>query len=101
MKAGYFNNRHYTEYWSEVKRLKKEKQYDSAIELLLKIIDATEAESRAEGWGVAPAYYEELANIYKKLGLIEEERQVLVRFSKQRHAPGVKPLRLLDRLRIL
>lgn len=100
-RAGYIDGKHFTTYCDKAFQLKKEKKYDSAIDLLLKIIDATEAESKADGCGVAPGYYEQLAIIYRKLKLIAEEKKILVRYSKQKHAPGCKPLVLYERLGIL
>lgn len=50
---------------------------------------------------VAPWYYEQLANIYRRQGKAEDERAVLERFMCQPHAPGVKPARLEARLRRL
>lgn len=97
----YINGKHFTQYYEEVIQLKKEKKYDEAIDLLLKIVDATEEESKAKGWGVAPGYYEQLAIIYRKLNLLKEEKQILIRFSNQKHAPGVLPPKLLERLGIL
>ena len=97
-KPGYINGKHFTEYSMLAYQLKKNKKYESAIELLLKIIDATEAESIENKWGVAPGYYELLADIYKKLKMYEEEKKILMRFSRQMHAPGVTPAKLIQRL---
>jgi hypothetical protein len=98
---GYINGKHFTQYYNESKQLTHEKKYDLAIGLLLKIIDATEAESQRDGLGVAPGYYEQLAIIYRKLNLIEKEKQILIRFSNQKHANGALPPKLLERLRKL
>lgn len=62
------------------------------------LVLATEAESKTEQRGVAPAYYEKLAIIYRKQNIKEDEINILERFAKQQHAPGVKPSKLLDRL---
>jgi hypothetical protein len=83
-------------------QFKREKKYDLAIDAFLKIIDAIEAESNAEGLGMVPYYYyEQLAIIYRKLKLIEKEKQILVRCSNQKHGPGGMPLKLYERLGIL
>ena len=87
-----------TEYALNAFQLKKNGQFNEAIELLLKIINVTEEESRFEKLEVAPAYYEELANIYKKLKMLEEEKQILIKFSRQIHSPGVKSVKLFKRL---
>ncbi len=97
-KPGYIEGKYFTTYVERVKQLKREKKFEGAIALLKNLLDATEKESIASGCGVAPWYYEQLAILYKKKGLPEEERNVLVRFSKQKHSPGVKPAKLLTRL---
>ena len=70
-------------------------------DLLLWCIEQTEEESSKEGLGVAPYYYEELANLNKLKGRTDLEIEVLERFAQQKHAPGVKPPRLLERLQKL
>lgn len=62
------------------------------------LIKAVEAESRAEKWGVAPWYYEQLAIIYRKRKDYLKEIEVLERFAKQKHAPGASTPKLLERL---
>jgi hypothetical protein len=98
MKPGYVDGKHYTEYVEVLKKLKSDKEYDRAIELLEKLIKATEEESKANDYGVAPWYYEQLAGIYCKQRNINCEIAILERFSQQKHAPGVKPQKLLDKL---
>jgi hypothetical protein len=97
-KPGYYNGRHYTTYVSEVKNLKKSGKLEEVEKLLLELIAATEAESVAEGFGVAPWYYEELAKVYRKQKEYAKEVAILERFAAQKHAPGAKPPRLLERL---
>ncbi len=98
MKPGYIKGKHYTEFYNKVLDLKKTGKFDDAIKLLLQLVDATEAESKADDTGVAPWYYEQLAIIYRKLNDYENEVSILERFSKQSHAPGLAPQKLLDRL---
>jgi hypothetical protein len=98
MKSGYINNKHYTEYIETVKKLNNDNKYEEAILLLNSLIDANEKESRSDNLGVAPWYYEELAIIYSKQKDISNEISILERFSHQKHAPGVKPQKLLERL---
>lgn len=94
---GEVDGRHFTEYVDEVKALKRND--DPRLEqLLLRLVDATEADARANEWGVAPWYYEELAILYRKRGDREAEIEILERFAAQAHAPGVTPPRLLERL---
>ena len=97
-KYGYVDGKYYLEYIEDVKQLKKEGKYKESVNLLLKLVDAIEKESKAKDIGVAPWYYEQLSIIYKKLNDKEAEINILERFSKQKHARGVKPKKLLDKL---
>jgi len=85
-KPGFYRGRRISEYIEQVKSLKHNKELDKAEELLLNLVDATEKESKATRMGVAPWYYDELAKIYHE------------RFSRQRHAPGSSPSKLVARL---
>lgn len=62
-RAASVNGSHYTDHVEQVKHPKRERRHDEAIALLLKLVDATEAEVEAAGggWGVAPWYYEQSA----------------------------------------
>lgn len=97
-KEGYVNGRHFTEYVETVKKLKRTGKLDEAEALLLKLVDATEAESAAGAGGVAPWYYEQLAIIYRKQNKLESEISILRRYDTQEKAPGVKPGVLAERL---
>ena len=97
-KAGYVDGRHFTEYVDTVKDLKRRGLLDQAAALLMRLIEATEAEDRSQRMGVAPWYYEQLAVIYHKQKRTDDEIGVLERFAKQRHAPGMGPAKLLSRL---
>jgi hypothetical protein len=96
--VGYFNGRHSTTYVRDVEDLKKDGKFQEAEELLINLITATESESIANGLGVAPWYYEELAKLYRKQKNYSKEFSILERFAKQKHGPGVKPAKLLERL---
>ena len=96
--TGFLNGKHYTEYPDYIRELKKSGKYAEAETLLLEIIEIVEIESEKMNWGVAPWYYEQLAVIYNKLKMNNKEISILERFSKQKHAPGVKPAKLLERL---
>ena len=98
---GHYKGRHYTEWLDELDRLYDAGQYAAYEGLLQACVDATEAETHAEGFGVAPAYYERLAVLYRERGDHDAEVGILERFAAQQHAPGVKPARLLERLRKL
>lgn len=98
VKPGYYNGRHFTTYVSDVTNLKKQGELTEVVKLLLELIAATEAENLADGTGVAPWYYEELAKIYRKQKDYVKEVAVLERYANQKHAPGSKPQELLERL---
>jgi len=97
-KPGFYKGKHYTEYVEAITSLKRKGRYDDAESLLLMLLDATEEEDCVEHMGVAPWYYEQLAIIYRKQLRYADEITVLERFAKQRHAPGVQPPKLIERL---
>jgi hypothetical protein len=97
-KPGYIDGKHFTEYSDEVRRLRREGKSDEAVRLLLRLIDATEAESVDTGFGVAPWYYDQLSIEYKKRGQIDESRAVLHRFADQKHSPGRASVKLMEKL---
>ena len=76
---GYVRGRHCTEYVEAVKQLKRERRHEEAIALLLELVDATEAEAQAEGYGSAPWYYVQLAIIYRKERRFDDEVAILER----------------------
>ena len=77
--AGYVRGRHFTEYVEAVKQLKRERRHEEAIALLLELVEATEAEAQAEGYGAAPWYYVQLAIIYRKDRRFDDEVAILER----------------------
>ena len=95
---GYYNGRHFTTYVNEVESLKRQDKLEDAERLLIELIAATEAQDKVDKLGVAPWYYEELAKIYRKRKDYVKEVAILQRFAKQRHAPGAKPPKLIERL---
>ena len=95
---GYVDGLHYTEHVETVKVLKRADDLAKAEALLVRLIEATETESRSEGFGVAPWYYEQLAIVRAKRGDVAGEVEVLERYASQHHAPGVKPAKLMARL---
>lgn len=90
---------HFTRYVEDVKELKRRGRLGDAETLLTALIAAVEDECRRENRGVAPGYYEQLAIVRRKRGDFEGEIAILERFAAQRHAPGMKPDRLLQRLK--
>lgn len=95
---GMVRGRPHSEWHEEVKRLEQASDEPGAEVLLVEICDATEAESRAEGYGVAPAVYERLAVIYRKRKDVAAEIAILERYEAAPHAPGVTPEKLAHRL---
>lgn len=95
---GFHQGKHYTEWVDTVKELKREGRLDEALTLLHGLVAATEAESQAEGFGVAPWYYEQIVVIHRQRGDIASEVATLERYDRVPHAPGAKPPRLAERL---
>lgn len=83
---------------ASVKQAKREGKYAEAVVMLKREIARQETASSETGLGVAPWYYEQLAVIYRKHGLKEEEREILERYERQIKAPGRGPARLAERL---
>ena len=97
-RPGTVDGRHYTFYVDVVRDLKRHGRLDEAEALLLRLVDAVEAEAAAEGYGVAPWYYEQLAIIYRKQKRYRDEVDVLTRYVSQPHASGIGPHKLAARL---
>jgi len=97
-KLGFYKTRHYTEYVEKVKALKRVGDLDKAEKLLLRLVDAVEKESRAEGYSVAPWYYEQLAIVYRKRRNYKAEVSILERYAKKTHAARVARPKLMTRL---
>lgn len=95
---GYYCGRHFSTWVGDLERLKKTGDFSELEDLLFNLVKATEEQSAVDGMGVAPAYYKELAILYHKQKEYAKEISILERFAKQRHAPGVMPKRLLERL---
>jgi hypothetical protein len=95
---GYYDGRHFTTYVIDFEILKKNGNSTELEKLLYELVRATEAESSVKNWGVAPAYYSELAILYRKQKEYSKEVSILERYAKQKHAPGVMPKKLLARL---
>jgi len=65
---------------------------------LLQEIEAQERDNQINHWGVAPAWYHELAIIYRKQKDYENEVKVLERYMAQEKAPGVMKDKIAKRL---
>jgi hypothetical protein len=83
--AGFVRGHYYAEYVDVVRSLRREGRETEAQTLLLELVEATEAESRARNWVVAPWYYEQLAISYRKSGDIDGEVAILERYTRQIH----------------
>lgn len=90
--------RHYSSWTDEVKWLKRQKRDDEAIAVLWEIVEATEAECRTEGLGVAPWAYAQLAIMYRKQKNPAAELAILERYDRQQKAPGATPAKLKAQL---
>lgn len=69
-----------------------------AIAELIAKVEAAESEARAQGYGVAPAPYLDLAKIYRKSKRRDDEIEILERYERQKKAPGRLPAELAARL---
>lgn len=98
VKPGYYDGRHFTTYVRDFESLKKSCKFTELENLLIELVKATEAESTLNDMGVAPAYYSELATLYRKQKEYSKEISILERFAKQKHSRGVMPAKLLERL---
>lgn len=78
-KAGQVDGRHYTDYLDEIRTLKKTDP-DHAISLLLRIVDAVEAQALIDGMEIPPAYYDHLAILYRKRKEYAKEVGILERY---------------------
>lgn len=97
-KPGYINGKHFSSYVPQIEQLIRENKLAEAEILLYQCVSATEAESKADGLGVAPYYYGKLALVYRKQKDLLKELSILEKYSKLKHAPGVMPPKLLERL---
>ena len=97
--AGFVRGHYYAEYVEDVRSLRREGREEEAQRLLLDLVDATEAESRAERWIVAPWYYEQLAISYRKCGNANAEIGILERYKEQMHDPASPLLARLTKAR--
>jgi len=78
--------------------LKRSGRYNEAVSILLQEIEVQERDNQINHWGVAPAWYHELAIIYRKQKDYENEVKVLERYMAQEKAPGVMKYKIDKRL---
>lgn len=103
--AGSFKGKHYTQYIEHIKQLKRKRNHDEAIKLLLELVCAVEREARVAEelnrgtlWFIAPWYYEQLAIIYQKEKQYDKEIEILERYCDQTKGLGARVSRLEHRL---
>lgn len=96
-KPGYFQNKHYTEYVEIIKDLKRASEYEKAEKLLLIIIKAIEAESKADECAPPCGYYEDLAIIYRKQKLYDKEIIILEQYIGNKWLKN-EPAEFIERL---
>lgn len=84
--------------YDTIKFLIKDCRYDEAIKMLNKNVSYTESRSREKGEGVEHWPYHELAKIYRKIKNYKSEVEILERYLRQLHQPGVALEELAERL---
>lgn len=98
---GNYKGKHFTEYRNSILEMKRANENIEAIDLLLNLVDAVEAESKAKNFGPVPWYYEQLAILYRKEKQLENEVGILERYldvCKLYGVPnGAKHLKLIER----
>ncbi len=72
--------------WDKLDRLMKEGNEENIMKGMYEIIGEGEKQAKKDKLGVAPAYYERLAIIYRKRKDYKSEVEILERFNKQLHA---------------
>lgn len=90
-KPGYFKGRHFTDWLDKLEELRAKGDQQGELNLLLSLIDATEAESRHDGMIPAPAYTNWAALIFRNRQDYEEEIAILQRYMRAVEAVGRKP----------
>lgn len=81
---GYLGEKHYLAFVEEVRKLKREGNFEIAKALLIRLLSAVEEESIITGHVKPPWYYNELAKIYRKQGDYESELSVLERYGYEK-----------------
>lgn len=96
---GYYKGRHYTTYVWDYEQLKKEGRLEEEEILLLGLVEAIEKAASLPDQIVPPAYYEDLAIIYRKRKEYIKEVHILQRYIAFRPKDGPKAPRLIERLK--
>ncbi len=85
--TGFVRGHYYADYVEDVKELRRSGRELEAQKLLLELVDATEAEARAQKWAIAPWYYQQLAISYRKSGDLNGEIAILERYARRGYGP--------------
>lgn len=86
-----------TQLIKQIKVLKSEEQYSEAAQLLMHCIKTSE-QVTAKGFGVAPWYYEQLAEIFHIQKEYSKEVTILERYLRRDKSPGQGRAKLFKRL---
>lgn len=87
VKPGYYDGRHFTTYVRDFEILKKNGDFSELENLLIELVKATEEESEINSMGVAPAYYSELAILYRKQKKIHKRNFYLGKICETKTRP--------------
>jgi hypothetical protein len=85
---GYGSGSKLFSYAGKVQEVEREDRLEQRISSLLELVDATEEDSLFTGLGVIPAYYEQLAIIFRERKEYAKEIAILARYARQKHANG-------------
>jgi hypothetical protein len=85
-------------YRDEIALVRTKKDSESLAQRLSELIEASEKQHLAQGKGVCPWYYDQLAQVYRNHQRYVEELTTLQRFSTQTHPPHPSVQVLLGRL---
>lgn len=104
--AGMMDGKHYSHSVEKIKQLKSDGENEQAIKMLLRAVEATEAEAKAakDDSGAAPWYYEQLAILYRKEKKYQQEVEILEQYERQlspRYAESHKFVSRLEKARAL
>lgn len=77
------DGRHYVTYVQDVKSLVKEKRFNEAEELLVKIVDAVcrEFDVGGRSWSAPTWYHEKLSSVQKRLGKLRESEETMRKYA--------------------
>lgn len=77
------DGRHYCTHVQDVKSLIKEKRFNEAEELLVRLVDAMCREGEVGGrtWYPPPAYHAKLSSVQRRLGKISESDETMKQYA--------------------